>query len=938
MHRDLGRRRLAPPAALLERESELALLEPVLDGHGDYAYVEGHAGIGKTRLLETAAALARDRGVDVLEARGDELEAAFSYGVVRQLLEQTVLPPPAGAAAMLLAGPAAHAAAALGLPRTPGPAGAPDSAFPVVHGLYRLTIGLAERRPLLLVVDDAHWADLPSLRFLDYLAGRLTGANVSMILAARPAEPGARVDALQRLRDRHRPHLLRPRPLSAGATGVLLGDRFGRPAAAAFVSACHHATAGNPFLLHELADALQADGVAPTSGAAGIVRGLGPDTVARSLLLRLGRLPAEAGKVVDAVATFGHAAEVRHVAVLTELSPETVADVADLLADVHVLAPERPLRFVHPIVREAVYAEIRPAARARLHARAAAALTAEGHPPAQAAAHLLLTDPVGDGDRVEVLRAAGSVAIAQGAADLAQTYLQRALGEPPTRAVRADVLAELGHAELLTGRDVAAAGAHLEAAMEATADPALRAARADLAAQARLFEGDLAGAIRLLDGARTQVDDADVALGITAHQAALALLSPPSAPRAIQRLEAHREVSGETAAELAGARWLDGRIGEAAGFAERAIARDRLLEAEGPASVAFNHATRILVDADRHDVALPALERGIDLARAQGAVLATASLTGTRGIAHARSGDVAAAAADARAVLELLELGGVPVVSSAHWAYLALAQLERGDLDAAERAIERSGCGPGLPALTYMEIVWLARARVRLARGRPAEALADLRELQARDRRLGVRHLSVPWHLAAVEACLALDDARGAVAFADEQLERAERWSTPSGRGVALATKGLAIGGEPGVALLADGADLLAGSPARLDHARALLHLGVVLRQAGRRAEARERLRAALAGAERCGAAELATRAGAELAVAGAKPRRRSFSGVEALTASERRVAQLAAAGSSNRQIAAALFITVRTVENHLARAYRKLGISSRRDLPSALG
>jgi DNA-binding CsgD family transcriptional regulator len=232
----------------------------------------------------------------------------------------------------------------------------------------------------------------------------------------------------------------------------------------------------------------------------------------------------------------------------------------------------------------------------------------------------------------------------------------------------------------------------------------------------------------------------------------------------------------------------------------------------------------------------------------------------------------------------------------------------------------------------------IARARLRLAQNRHAEALEDLLEVRSREHAVGVRHMRIPWRREAVEAALVLDDAGLAQDLATEQLELSERWDIASARGIALCTDGLARRGDRGIELLEEGSALLGASPARLDLARALLDLGVALRVEGRRAEAREPLRAAVDVARACGATALATRAHEELIAAGARPRRLQFSGLESLTASQRRVAALAARGESNRAIAATLFVTVRTVENHLAAAYLKLGISSRAELGQALG
>ena len=553
-----------------------------------------------------------------------------------------------------------------------------------------------------------------------------------------------------------------------------------------------------------------------------------------------------------------------------------------------------------------------------------------------------MTEPAGDEMTVRVLREGAAAAIGQGAADIAQTYLRRAVEEPPATEERATVLAELGLATALVGQDLERACEHLEASAVATTDMERRVDRVEEAARLRLYRGDLSGAVDLLEGVRDRTD-ADTELRITAHQAAIGLIAPPLARSAIARLEEFVDAPGDTPAELAalaelgGARWLNGEIEEAAGLAERGLVGGRLLEAEGPVSVPFNHAVRILIDADRREVALRALEAAVDLAREHGLLLGTASLLGLRVVAAWRTGDVGATEALARGLLDLLEVSSTPVVDPVHWGYLALSLVERGELDAAEDAAVHSGVGPDLPALTYMGVPFQARARLRLAQGRPEDALVDVLELRSRDDRLGIRHLSIPWHRVGVEAALAVGDSGLAADLADEQLERAGRWRTPSGRGLALTTKGLTASGDRALGLLEEGAGLLRQSPARLDHARALADLGTALRRDGRRAQAREPLRAGLDAARSCGARPLVEMAHRELTAAGAKPRRLQFSGVESLTASERRVAELAAAGQTNRQIAASLYVTVRTVENHLARTYRKLGIGSRKELASAL-
>jgi DNA-binding CsgD family transcriptional regulator len=173
--------------------------------------------------------------------------------------------------------------------------------------------------------------------------------------------------------------------------------------------------------------------------------------------------------------------------------------------------------------------------------------------------------------------------------------------------------------------------------------------------------------------------------------------------------------------------------------------------------------------------------------------------------------------------------------------------------------------------------------------------------------------------------------------LATEELDLARIWGAPRALGAALRASGLIEGGKRGLALLEEAVEVLRESPAKLEHAKARTELGAALRRANRRSRARDELRHAVELATLCGAVPLAKRAETELLATGARPRRVALSGVESLTPSERRVAELAAQGPTNREIAQALFITQRTVEVHLTSIYRKLAINSRSQLAAAL-
>jgi DNA-binding CsgD family transcriptional regulator len=227
---------------------------------------------------------------------------------------------------------------------------------------------------------------------------------------------------------------------------------------------------------------------------------------------------------------------------------------------------------------------------------------------------------------------------------------------------------------------------------------------------------------------------------------------------------------------------------------------------------------------------------------------------------------------------------------------------------------------------------------MRLAQHRPQDALTDLLEASRRWQQLGVQHPALAsWRTEATEALTRLGDYATAARLAHEQLELVHRLGTPSARGAAMRALARTAPGLERVSLLEQAVEILAESPVQLERVRALLDLGAALRRANRRADAREPLRRALDLATNRGLRLLAGRARDELKAAGARPRRDALSGADALTAAEHRVAVLAAAGHSNREIAERLYITPRTVETHLTHTFQKLSITNRTQLAAHL-
>src|SRR5215213_4105037 len=316
-----------------------------------------------------------------------------------------------------------------------------DVAFATLHGLYWLVVNVADRGPLVLAVDDAQWADEPSLRFLLHLANRLAGLPVVVAVTVRSGT------------DMHRPHLgsllvearppvLRPQPLSESAVAHLVRTNTGEDASAELCRACSHATGGNPFLLSELLGEFRRDARPVSQIDPDVVGRVAPERVAAAVLLRVNHLHPQSSALARAVAVLGGQAWLAMCAELVGIDPRAAHHLADELAKVAILVPGEPLRFVHPIVRTAIHEDLSITERADLHVRAARLLHERRADPGAIGVHLLATPPSGETDVVAMLRVAARSALGGGAPDTAAALLRRALAEPPADSDRAHVLFE----------------------------------------------------------------------------------------------------------------------------------------------------------------------------------------------------------------------------------------------------------------------------------------------------------------------------------------------------------------------------------------------------------------------------------------------------------------------------------------------------------------
>jgi DNA-binding CsgD family transcriptional regulator len=924
--------------AILGRDKELAALSAAMAdagaGRGAFVLVDGPAGIGKTTLLRAACARADEPGLRVLTARGLALERDFPYGIVRQLIEPVRAAATAAEWAALLDGAAGLAARVFDWAEVASVED--DVTYAAMHGLYWLVANLATQRPLVIAVDDAHWADTPSLRWLAHLAARIDGLPAALLLAARN-DPGCPA-LLEDLRAYPACQPLRLPPLGDEASAALVRQRLGEDAAADLCRACQASTGGNPFLLESLTTAIGATGTSADDVVAR-VGSLGPEAVARAVLRRVGQLGDGADHLTRALAVLGGPASLRHTAALAGQDIPDTARLADRLRAADVLAPGSMLEFAHPIVRAAVYESIPPGERGLAHERAAWLLERDGADAERLALHLLRTEPVGNAHIVTLLRAAAAAASGRGAADTASDYLRRALDEPPDPATRPVVLLELGLA-LAAGRRPATAAALLEA-VELAARPSDHATAALLSARALGLWAHCDTVIAICRDALAAGDGLDPAVADSLEEelVANAWVSPATSGEARARTRRRLAAPGDCGPWHVHAALADAFVADSAHRAMTDLA-PVLAGAFGeiaPDSLAAMWAQFVIIISGELATARRICDGALAAARSRGSFSMVAHASCMRSMIMRRSGYLEDAAADGRLALDFkLATSPPPAVAWAAAfcieALTCLGRLDEADAVAAATA-ERKPPAGWINTVLYLQ----ARGALRVAQRRYGEALDDLGAAGAGWSALGVDNPALAsWRTDAAAAHVALGRNGEASALSAEQLALARKAGQPVTLGVALRAHAAAVR-DHAEESLAEAISLLEPTPARYELALTLADLGAHLRRTRRRADASAPLRRALDLAHHTGAVPLAERTRQELLATGARPRRTALTGPDALTSAERRVAGLAADGLSNRQIAQHLFITLPTVETHLRHAFHKLGITSRARLGARL-
>jgi DNA-binding CsgD family transcriptional regulator len=933
-------------STVLEREREFRTIEDAIaaaqNGSGAAIVIEGEAGIGKSTLVRHAIDVARRRGMHVLQAQGGELERELPYGVVQELFGALVRHE--REAADLFSGPAAVTASlfATGLPRDrDNERGERADPYAYLHGLFWLVLNLIERGPLVIVVDDAQWADEPTLRFLHRLVQRIEDLSLVVLLAMRPEGESQPSEAGRLLRgNRATIHVL-PDPLTDVAVGVLMSSVAGKPVDESIRRASWQATRGNPFFVTELASELAR--LDPARSAVDQIESFIPDRVGRFVEARLAAADPSARRLAEAVAVLGESATLRRGASLAGLEPAAAVDAARGLAEAGIFDDAAAISFRHPIVRSGVYASLPGPARASLHHRAGLLLADEAADIGIIGTQLREAEPSGDPRVIELLIAASDDAVDRGEPKVAVALLQRAVAEPPGPPERAHVLTLLAKAEAAAGSP--SAPETFAEAMGLIDDPARRAGLLLELGHALVGSGQWAAARDAFERGVADAPGTDRVLTgrLEAGFLSAAWVTMEDRDAIGERVQRILDSDELGAANRELAVWIAFQQGAVVGSTARAmgdLVKRAFAEAPVEALVQQGQTVEVgvglLLETDDLSFEIDFLTRALAAARTTGPIGKVGILAYCRAWPNYYMGYLGDALADAEEARRAAELGWEAFLPAAV-TVSALAHIERDELDAAEAviAIDPERWGRRIDAIVLLP---LAAGRLALARGDVPGALNQLARAGEGARAAFMRNgVPTEWRSWYATALLAAERRHEARDLAREGVEIARAWGAAWPLGAALRVAGVVEGGGEGITLLREGETLLAGSPARLEHARLLVDLGGALRRNGSLTDAREVLASAADLAQQIGARRLLANAIAEQRAAGARPRRIALTGVDSLTPAERRFAEEAMAGRSNREIAQALFVTPKAVEFHLANAYRKLDVGSRAELAGVM-
>ncbi|MFD7275663.1 ATP-binding protein [Streptomyces sp. NPDC059862] len=937
---------------LLERRRELRALDAALadlsdsvDGvpqprRGGLLAFTGSAGLGKTTLIRQAREQAAARGFTVFSGQGGESEQELAFRVVRQLMQPALAVMDETERRDFLGSWYDIVSAALGLEatgtaRVPDPTGVRDGLDWV---MTRLTV---LKGPLVLLLDDMHWADAESLNWLASFAPRVADLPLLIVVAYRPDELPDGASAFRaRFEDRgNRPYVLEP--LTAAAVAQIVRHELGEGAEDGFCDECWAVTGGSPFEVVELAIRLGERRLRGSRDELPTMRNLASAVKGPGLLDRLQRLGTTTVRFAWAAAVLGTSISPELAATIAVVGSEDAAEATERLRAARILAdtsgPGGGLEFVHPLIATTVYRGIPPSLRPGLHNAAAEAVRAAGLGPTAAARHLLEVPCEGRPEAVACLREAAHEYLRAGAPEAARRVLTRALQEPPLPEDRAALLHELASSTFLI--DPAATVSHLrEALAEPGVDPELNASIVYRLTQALAHTDQMAEAAAVAEAEARQAVDARTRLRMQADHfvwSAFRTDEPdsPARSRRLARLAARLPGRGLEERYILGLRAWDALVrGEprrvVLAGAEEALRggmswTDENHGFEVPVSVAL-----VFMYCDQPRRAEELFTKGIAECEAKGWRGSHLALGHTLfGYIRYRRGCLAEAEDLVREGLRTAERveGAVP----AQWFAIGILiqiLLARGRTGEARRLADSYRYGEVVPNAVIYPDPRTVYAELLLAEGRLAEAAELLAAVGDRLEARAWRNPAwCPWQLD-LSSALAPSAPDRAVRLARDAVKRARDFGAASAIGQALHAEAEATGGPAALKLYAEAVEHLQRSPAAYELARAQVGHGAALSRNGRLQEAAHRLYQGLEGAVHCGAEALAARARDELSAAGLRPLPLRYAQTDTLTAPERKAAEMVAVGHPVGVVAKDLRLTEQGVTQLLSSVYRKVG------------
>ncbi|WP_308103156.1 AAA family ATPase [Streptomyces sichuanensis] len=918
------------PQRLAGRSVELSglmrLAARAREGTAHAVLLRGPAGIGRSALLSAVGDRLHPAGFTVRHHAGRPGDRATGEGRgIRALL---------GPGAVALSTPADT------------PAASALDGYAAHRRVHAQALDLMAEGPLALVVDDAQWCDETSLKCLDFVLRRAAARPLLLLMSQRTDCDGPGTPVLAEMLAQDRCTLLDIGPIGDGAIARLIAHVLGDTPDERFVGRCAEVTGGNPRLLHRLLDGLREAGVRPDASGVHRIAAAGEAVAAHAVPAHLAGQPRPVRRVARALAVLGRV----DTDLLTALSGVTgtrMTAAMDALRRNDIIVPGEPETMCDP-VRTAVLADLPAPELEELRARAARILNDTGRPAAEVAEQLVLLAELDEPWMLDVLRDAATEAPGRAAAEAAVRYLQRALAAG-TEAQRRDIRVELARACARIAPAMALW--HLREALDAATGPLDRAPIAVEYGLAALHTGRAPEAVRalgrVLDGLHTALGadpapaEHELRTGVASAFLVTAVNEKAVMATARERARSWPVPHGDSPAErrllaaMSTYAALDGRPAhEAAALARRSLR----VEETAPSSWWVLGASVVLGLADEVDESLAGLERALSGSRTHYEPHTHVAALAGRSLLLYGTGDVPGAAADARAAVDTAEHSERTAGSPMPQIALATVLLSQGKAREAAGILDHVGRGGADRHIWEWHHYLYVQGRIRRELGDLDGALdLWLRCGRSLDEAGVTNPVLAPWWLPATTTLVRMGRTGDATAVVESVEPHIRRWGTPRAHGIGLIAAAVVAEGRVRVDRLAEAVDVLADSPARLEHAKATYQLGHELLARGDARAARRHLRQSIELATRCGYHALSAVARTQLLTAGGRMSQIAVSPLDSLTDSERRIATLARGGISNREIAEALFITPRTVEMHLTNVYRKLDVRGRADLPRQL-